>query len=122
MSASSAENEAEHQVLAHGEPGEDRAVLRDDDALLVRSRLNRAVDQHPTHVRPLEPGDDVEQRGLAAARGPDNRQEFAVGDREAHVIHDRQGDVVAQEALAHGIDHDLRVAHRLSGHSATSPT
>src|SRR5262245_32575497 len=41
-----------------------------------------AIDRHFTRALRLEAGDDAEQSRLAAAGGPDQRQEFAVLDGE----------------------------------------
>jgi hypothetical protein len=106
--------EAEHQVLAHGEPRKHRAVLRDDDALGTRAARGDAVDEHAAFVGALEARDDVHQRGLAAAGGPDDGDEFAVGHRERETVDDGQATRVGVGALLDPADVDL------SGHSAIS--
>jgi hypothetical protein len=39
----------------------------------------------------FEPGHHAQQRGLAAARGPDDHDEFMVGDLGAHAVDDLVG-------------------------------
>lgn len=54
-----------------------------------------AVEQHPTGVRPVEPGDNTDQRRLTGAAGPCDRHERPGRRREA----DRPDAVTA-----HGVD------------------
>ena len=46
----------------------------------------RPVESYPTGVRRSGAGDDVEQRRLAGAIGPDQAEHLAGGDGEAHVV------------------------------------
>ena len=55
----------------------------------------------------LEPGDDREQRGLAAARGPEQDQEAAVLELDVDVVEHLDG----AEALADALDG--KCGHRL---------
>ena len=55
-----------------------------------------ALEQHRANVRPLEPGDDAQQRGLARARGAEQRDQLARGDVEVELVADDGG----TEALA----------------------
>ncbi len=62
-----ADPQPEGDVLTHAHVGERRVVLEDepDPAILgARRRHVAAVDQHPTGVGVLEPGDDPQQRRL----------------------------------------------------------
>ncbi len=66
-----------------------------------RARLRRpagqilAVEQDAAAVRQIEAGDHAQQRRLAAAGGPEQREEFAGLDGEAHVV---DGGEVAEAA------------------------
>ena len=62
----------------------DMAPLRRD--LLFGRGDDRIADQDASGVRPIEPRDLPQQRGLAAARWPEDGDEFAIGDRERHVV------------------------------------
>ena len=67
---------------------EGRVVLEDEaDAALARRRGRDvlAVDHHRAGVRRLEPGDDAQQRRLAAPARAEQRGQRAVGDVDAHV-------------------------------------
>src|SRR5206468_2330028 len=65
-------------------------------------------------VRRMEAGDQPEKRRLAAARGPEQREQLAVADLEAHAV-DRGH---APELLTHLAEPDL---HRRSRSSTTTP-
>src|SRR5262249_40332241 len=41
---------------------------------------------HGAEIGNLETGDEPQQRGLAATRRPEHREELAVRDREAHIL------------------------------------
>ena len=45
-----------------------------------------AVERNLAGIRPVEPGDDPQQRGLARARRPEQRQQFAVGDLQIDAV------------------------------------
>jgi hypothetical protein len=62
------------------------------------------LDHHPPAGRPLEPGGDVEDRALAAARRPEQGDELLRRDRERHVVDG--GD--AAEALGDLLETDTR--------------
>jgi len=81
--------QAEYQVLLYRQPGEHGSVLRDHDALCARANAFDAVDLDPAEILPLKSGNDVHQSRLAAARWPDDRDELAVVNAEAHAIDDR---------------------------------
>ena len=48
-------------------------------------RPRRGKDRSAAVVRLFQPGDDPQQRGLARARRPQQRHQFAGGDAQAHV-------------------------------------
>ena len=78
----------QRDIVEHGAPGEEQVFLghvaEPGEALLGAERL--AVDQDFAAVGRVEPGDQVEQGALAAAGGPDERDEFAVGDIERDIV------------------------------------
>src|SRR5882762_10409826 len=98
--------ERREQPGAAPEPGDDRGLqrlehreVREDVNQLERSGHAEPCEPHrPEPVdRTLlevhgagggrrEPGEDVDQRGLAGAVGTDDRQELAGGDAEAHAV------------------------------------
>jgi hypothetical protein len=61
-----------------------------------------AADQHAALRHGLEPGDHPQRRRLAAARGPEQRDQLALRDAERHVVDG--GD--AAVALGHVLEHD----------------
>ena len=48
-----------------------------------------AVERNLAGIRPVEPRDDPQQRGLARARRPQQRQQFAVGDLQVDAVERR---------------------------------
>ena len=77
--------EPQRDVAAHGAPRED-GVLLEDVADLPRDVGHRpAVHLDRPGGRGHEPAEHVEDRRLAAARRPHDRDELLVGDLERHV-------------------------------------
>ena len=75
-------------VLRHRHVREQRVVLEDGvDVPGVRRHLRNvaAAELDPPGVRPLEPGDQPEQRGLARSGGPEQGEELARPDHQVHV-------------------------------------
>ena len=72
-------------VVAHRHVREHRVVLEHHgEPALARRQVGDVApaDQHAAGALRLQPGDDAQQRGLAAARRPEQRHELAVGDVE----------------------------------------
>jgi hypothetical protein len=72
--------EPERDVLGDGEMREQRVVLEDDaDVALVDgdARDVCAVEANPAPIGSEQAGDDAEERGLAAPRGTEERDELA---------------------------------------------
>ena len=67
-------------------PGEQRVLLEDDGAVLARPGHFLAVHEDLPGVGPGKPGEQVQERGLAGAAGPDQGEELAGGDVQAEVI------------------------------------
>jgi hypothetical protein len=83
---------------------------------LLEEQARPAVDHDLATRRPVELGDQVEQRALAATRGTDKAQELAAARRQRDAL-ERQ-DVIAARAvrLAHATDAEHRVPElHLSG-------
>ncbi len=81
--------QAEGDVLEDAHVLEQRVVLEHDaDAPLARRQRRDVVaaDQHGARIRPLEPGEHAEQRGLARAGGAEQREELAARDIERDVV------------------------------------
>jgi hypothetical protein len=101
--------EAERDVAAHVEVLEERVALEHRvDVAPVRRHVGDglALEQDPSLARLLESGDHAQRRRLAAARGAEQGEELAAGDREVHVAH--RG--VLAEALPDALDRDGGVA------------
>src|SRR5262245_11712432 len=91
------------------EVGEQRVRLEHDAVVALRRRQRGDVapvlHDAPGALR-LEAGDDAQQRGLAAAGGPEQADELALGDRQADVAQRRE----ASEVLGDSLDADRAAA------------
>ena len=77
----------------------DDVVLRDEADLGVGAvRHGGAVVQHGTRRGQPQPGDDLEQRGLAGAATADERAQLAGRHRERHLVQE----LPAAGAAGHG--------------------
>ena len=109
----------EADIGGDGHVGEQRVLLEDRvDGALVRRQVVDLVaeeaDAAPGQV--LEPRDAAQQRGLAAAGRPQEREELVIRDLEAHVIERRDGAGTGAEDLGDVLDLDGR-GYRLLGNS-----
>ena len=78
-----ADLQPEADVFEHGHVLEGGVVLEDEaDAAILRRLRGRVlvVDHDPAGIEVLEPGDRPQQRGLAAAAGPEQGGQRAVGN------------------------------------------
>ena len=99
----------EGDVLAHRQVREEGVALEDRvDLALVGRQVGDvlAVEQDPPLVGLLEPGQDPQQRRLAAARGAEQREELPAPDRQRHPVHGADlaevlVDVLELEELGH---------------------
>src|SRR5262249_34841759 len=106
--------DAEADVVPHREPREDAVLLEDEDAARIRP-----VDGLPLD-RDLAPGvrdearDDIQQRGLAAARPPDHADELAFLDVEVDALENVNRLPVPLAGKAHPeiLEDDDGTAHR----------
>ena len=98
--------QSERDVLEHGHMAEQGIVLKHEpDPPLANLAVCRilALEQHAPAIGRLEPGDDAQQRRLAAAGWPEQRHELARAYLEAHVAQRREateglGDVADVDA------------------------
>ena len=84
----------ECHVVEHGHVRVERVILEHhgDVALLRRHLVDHAsADLDFAAGDFLQAGDHAQQRGLAAARRPDQYAEFPVGNRDVHAVHDTGG-------------------------------
>jgi len=84
-----ADLEAVRDVVAHGHVFERGVVLEDEpDATLAGGRLGQigAVEDHRAGVGRLEPGDDSQERRLAAPRRPEQRGQRPARHLERDVV------------------------------------
>ena len=83
---------AEHEVVEHAHALEERDVLEGARNPALGNAARRqvgdvlALERDAPAVGPVEAADHVEQRRLAGAVGPDDREDLAPADLEAHVI------------------------------------
>ena len=99
--------EPEGDVLEDGHVAEQRIGLEHEADIALLHRLGRGVlvaEEDAARGGGLEPGDEPQQRGLARARGPEQRDQLARADVERHVVERR----VAREFLADVLDADIQ--------------
>src|SRR6185312_92039 len=70
--------EAVEHVLLHGLPRKERVILEDNAAIGSGLRHPLAADRDTAALDRQEPAEKIEKRALAAARGPEQRDEFAL--------------------------------------------
>jgi len=102
---------AEDHVLPHREPGKQGGLLEHHGAVRTRLADPRAIDFEAAGGGRFETGQQVEQGGLAAARRPEQRGEFAVRDGQVDALQRRYG-VLAWVDLLHPGDLDCIQAHQ----------
>ena len=81
--------QAEGDVLEHRHVAEQRVVLEHEaDVALAGAVAQRilAVDPHFAGIRPVEAGDDPQQRGLARTGRTEQRQQFALADLQVDIV------------------------------------
>ena len=70
-----------------------------------------AADDDPAARRLVDPGDQVQERRLAGARGPHQRDELALRDVEVEAHQDRDLDLVPAVDLFDVFDPNQRLGH-----------
>src|SRR3990170_585427 len=98
---------AEGDVGEAGAPGQEGVAREHVADARVDPVHGDTVHRHPAGRRGKEPGDDVEEGGLAAATGPDDGEELALGHLEADVGEHRHRAAVDVEGVRETLDHDL---------------
>jgi hypothetical protein len=81
--------QAEGDVLEHCHVAEQRVVLEHEADVPLTRALRQcvlAVEGDFARIRPVEAGDDPQQRGLAGARGSEQRQQLAIVDLEVDAV------------------------------------
>src|SRR5439155_26547464 len=115
--------QAEGDVLLGGQPRKERGVrvLEEHDAIPARARDGCAVEPQVTVRRRLEAGQDVQQRGLAAATRPEEAEQLALADVEVDASEDARGAGAAaeDERLVETVDRQHR---RRDGSTSGTPT
>src|SRR5690606_3557340 len=86
----------ELQVLLDGEPADDAPVLRHEAHAVTRGLpgahamqgLSGEPELAAAHLRIRQARDGAQRRGLPGAVSPEERHDLALGDVEAHPLHD----------------------------------
>ena len=78
--------QAKVNILGHGQPFEQRALLKHHAAVHPRPVYFVAVDEQLPAGGPQEAGDDVQQGGFTAARRAEHREEAALLEGETDVL------------------------------------
>ena len=109
--------EGQRHVAEHVPPREEARVLEHDAHLAATTGVAgaHAVDLDQAIGRLVDIGDEAEQGRLAAAGGPDDRDELAGRDGERDVLEGRERPAVEVEALGDALDQDDRGRRRRSG-------
>jgi hypothetical protein len=99
--------------VAHdGAPRQQRVALEDHRAIDAGPVNHLAVDDHGALGGPVEPGQDVEHRGLAAARMADDADELAAPHRQPQILeHGGGAAACGPEASGDAFDRDEFVGH-----------
>src|SRR5260370_4527590 len=77
---------SELDVLADGEPGEKAQFLENQDAVGARPLDRLAVNQYLTRSLCMQSGNQMQEGGLAASRGPHDAEKLARPNLEIDVI------------------------------------
>src|SRR5260370_31908027 len=77
---------SELDVLADGEPGKKAQLLENQDAVGARPPDRLAVNQYLTRRWCMQSGNQMQEGGLAAARGPHDAEKLARPNLEIDVI------------------------------------
>jgi hypothetical protein len=95
-------------VLSHAEPGEERRVLEQQRTIGSGLEDRATIQRNLAGIGPLETGEQVQDRRLAAAGGPDQADELARADVEGDVVeHGHLGARPRRERLPHPAEREL---------------
>ncbi|MOA11149.1 hypothetical protein D3C78_1310780 [compost metagenome] len=89
--------QSEGDVFQSAQPRHQRVVLEHHATFATRTFEDAAIDLHAAAVRRLEPGQHVEQAGLAAAGRPEHHQRLALGQAQVQVAQHLAGAAVLLE-------------------------
>jgi hypothetical protein len=76
----------ESNVLRHREPGEQSEFLENQDAIRSRALDFPVVHAYLSRSLPLQPGNQVQQRGLPATRRPYHAQELSRANFQVNIF------------------------------------
>ena len=96
--------ERKGDILDDGSPWKRGLLLKHHADCRVGAANDVAGNGYAAFVIANEAADDIEQGGLAAARRPDDRYEFARRDRERHVFDGSDHPFAGDEAFADPLD------------------
>src|SRR5262249_7447606 len=99
LGAVGAQRETERDVVLDRQPRKQRRLLEHHAAIRPRSLDGLAIDENPPGGRRFEAGDEVQERGLAAAAGADQRDDLLLLDGESDVEERRDKGVAGRKAL-----------------------
>ena len=98
--------EPEADIGGDGEPRQQARLLKHDADLLVRRQDGVAIERDLALRRIVEAGDEAQQRGLAAARAADHRDDFTGRDVERDAVERARGVVVGLSDVSDTEGHD----------------
>ena len=102
-------------VAEHGAPGQQRVALEDHRAVETGAFDGLAVDDHGAFAGGIQPGQDVEHGGLAAAGMPDHAGELAARHRQPQILEHRDLTAIRPRiALCDGLDGNEFLGHALT--------
>ena len=96
----------QQHVVEHGAPGEEHGRLEDDADVAPRAADRRPAEIGPALRRRDEAGEDLEERRLAAARGPHHGDELPLGHAEVDVVQRQHRAARGLVLLAEPLDGD----------------
>ena len=104
--------ERKRDVLQDGAPRKRRFLLEHHADRGMRADDGRTLDRDAALVVAGQPADDVEERRLAAAGGPDDRYELAGRDGKRDVVDGDDSAVARRETLGDVPDVEQRLRHQ----------
>ena len=99
--------QAEHNVLKHRQPGEQRILLEHDTALDAGALNLFAVHINRAGSRLQQAGNDVQQGGFTAAGRTDHTDELVFLDFKVHAVQSDHLAIAAFVNLLHMVNFDL---------------
>ena len=82
----SARDQSGLNITTNGQPGEKIWILKNEAALRARLSDRLRTDQELTGIGRIQTGNKAKQRRLSAATGPNERNQFARGERKSDLI------------------------------------